>query len=37
MLQISFYTHDDKQEMRKNAGENRGAYRLVLPPNITAP
>jgi hypothetical protein len=34
---IGFYTRDGEQALRKIAGENRGAYRFVPPPNLPAP
>jgi hypothetical protein len=34
---IGFYNREGEQEMRQIAGENRGAYRFVPPPNTPAP
>jgi hypothetical protein len=34
---IGLYTRDGEQGMRRIAGENRGAYRFVPPPNRPAP
>jgi hypothetical protein len=34
---IGLYTHDGEEALRQIAGENRGAYRYIAPPNASPP